>query len=453
MRTVAVLLCLLCLPGGAQPEIVTSEVHALYYMLECLIDEPHRSPEMADTLRGRVGNWYPVEQALKGWRRSWESAELATLRFPPVLGRTPDLSAVLEKVALSSSSVPDFVERVRPWLGPDHSLALEKALLELEPVFRRLYWEGSQRQFLERRREVESALAAGDFEGSLARASAFFAAELPPGEPLRLALIPHIRAPGVGRTHTRGHSSGTLQVMEIVVDKPNSGTAGTVFHEFVHALWAAQDEAEATRWRERFQGHGAGGAAAYVQLNEALATAIGNGWFTRRLRGELEPGTWYADPVIDAYGRVLLPVVQQALEEGRRPTEAELDAMVEAFRTALPEALDTFDVVAADFTVVSARPEVHTGAFQNEVMRLGPVRSSRVRSWDEAGTPSSFTVYWVSAGDRDRLHALGWPAEPWERFVLRRGERGWELAFEGDAPALFELLRQFQRTGLAPSNP
>lgn len=434
---------MLCLPAGAQPEIVTSEVHALYYMLECLIDEPHRSPEMANTLRARVGNWFPVEQALEGWRRSRESAELATLRFPPVLGRTPDLGAVLEKVALSSSSARDFVERVRPWLGAEHTAALEKAMTELEPVFRRYYWTEAREQFLERRREVETALAAGDFEGSLARAAAFYGAELPSGEGLRLALIPHVRAPGVERTHTRGHSSGTLQVMEVVVDKPGSGTAGTVFHEFLHALWAARSSEESARWRDRFHGHGAWGAAAYVQLNEALATAIGNGWFTRRVTGELEPGPWYADRVIDTYGQALLPVVQPALEEGRRPSDEELDGMVEAFRTALPEALDTFDVVAADFVVVTSRPEVHTGAFQNEVMRLGPVRSSRVLSWEEAA-PGSFTVYWLSAGERSRLD---WG--DWSGYRLRRGERGWELAFEGSAAELFALLRRLQETGLS----
>lgn len=439
---------------SSQLEVVTSEMHALYYLLECLIDEPHRSPEMAQTFRGRVSNLSPLEAALADWRKSRESAELTGLRLPRVQNRTPNVSAVLEKVSLSAANTTDFVERIEPWLGPDHRRSLGGALFQLEPLFRRYYWDSAQVEFARRRQELIDDLQRGDFDRAMSLASRFFDGRLPQGQKPTLALIPHLRSPGA-RGATRGHNSGTLQVLEILVESAGRGESGTVFHEFMHALWSGQSEGERKRWEQRFFGHGAWGRAAYVQLNEGLATAMGNGWFNRRVKGQSPAGSWYSDPVIDAYGHALLPVIQGALEAGRPPSDDELDQMVQVFREVLPKALDTFDVVAADFLAVSSRKEIQEGPFQNEVMRLGPVRWSRARQWKEMGQDdsSTFRVYWLQPGERDLLGGVGWSAqqrEGWTQYSLIRSDKGWELAFEGSQARLFELLRRLQQEGLSP---
>jgi len=437
-----------------QLEVVTSEVHALYYLLECLIDEPHRSPEIAQTFRGRVSNLSPLESALRSWRNCREGAELTGLRLPRVQGRTPNVSTVLEKVSLSATNTTDFLQRIEPWLGPDHSHSLRGALFQLEPLFRRYYWGSAQAEFARRRQEIIDDLSRGKFDIAMSLASRFFDGRLPKDQRPTLALIPHLRAPGA-KGVTRGHNSGTLQVLEILLEGQGRGEAGTVFHEFMHALWSGQSEAEKTRWEQRFAGHGAWGRAAYVQLNEGLATAMGNGWFNRRVKGQPPAGSWYSDPVIDAYGHALLPVIEGALEAGRPPSDDELDQMVKVFREVLPEALDTFDVVAADFLVVSSRNEIQEGPFQNEVMRLGPVRWSRARQWKEMDQKdsSTFRVYWLQPQERSLLGKVGWTAqqrEGWAQYSLIRTGLGWELAFEGSQDKLFELLRHLQKEGLSP---
>ena len=99
-------------------------------------------------------------------------------------------------------------------------------------------------------------------------------------------------------------------------------------------------------------------------------------------RTELDDGSWYSDPVIDTYGKALLPVIREAVEAGRPPTDEELDRMVEAFRESLPDAADDFNVVGAEILTVSSREEINHARFQDALMRLGPVRSSRARDWE-----------------------------------------------------------------------
>lgn len=440
-------------PAPAQElEVVTSEVHALYYLLECLIDEPHRSPEMASTFRGRVSNWTPLDLDLRAWRKAREGPELSGLRLPRVQQRTPNLSTVLEKVSLTAANATDLADRTEPWLGPEHNALLRRVLTRLEPLFRNYYWSPAREPLAQRRQELIQALARGGFDQALTLAGRFYDGTLPTGQRPTLALIPHLRSPGISGP-TRGHNSGTLQVLEVLTDRDAADQAGTVFHEFVHALWSGQSEKERTRWEQRFASHGAWGRVAYAQLNEGLATALGNGWFQRRVQGELASGSWYSDPVIDAYGHALLPVVESALEGGRTPSDEELDRMVEVFRQALPQALQTFDVVAADLLVISSLPDIQQGPFQSEIMRLGPVRWSRARHWNEPNTQetSTFRIYWLAPEERSLLEKVKWSPEErqgWQQFRLLERSWGWELAFEGTQAGLFQLLRHLQKEGL-----
>ena len=433
-------------------EIVSTPTHSLYYTLECLMATPRRSRELGQSFRIRVGNWQPVKMAIDAWKQSLGTEELSGLRFPRVQGGTPNLVSVLEKVSLESDGAADMARRVKPWLGPKHSKALHEVLTTMEPLYQ-AYWWGEAAPLMKRRMaEMTEHLERGDFSRSLGKVAAFYKGRLPEGSQPTLALVPFLRMPGQEEVRTHGHSSGSLQVMELVVERPLGDEAGVVFHEFVHALYAGQEPTETERWKERFFSHGLWGRLAYAQLNEGLATALGNGWFSQRVTGEFAEGSWYVDPVIDTYGKALLPVVRGAVEAGRAPTDRELDEMVSIFKVSLPEATSNFDVVAAQFLTVSNREEINRAVFQDELMRLGPVRSSRARSWgSESMTEATFRLYWLHSGEREKLLALGWSQEEsdrWKSHRLKQSEQGWELAFDGEVDQLFDLLRSLQKNGL-----
>lgn len=433
-------------------EIVSSPTHGLYYTLECLMDAPHRSEGLAQSFRGRVGNWSPVEQAMAQWRESLEGEELSKLRFPRVQGRTPNLEGVLEKVALQAYDGEDMVRRVRPWLGPEHAHSLEVVLRTLEPLYQEYWWSEAAPLVEERIAEMAVQLKEGEFSKSFDKVASLYDGRLPVGEQPTLALVPYLRMPGQTRVGTHGHSSGSLQVMELVVDRSLDDDVGVVFHEFVHALYAGQSEEEQKRWEDHFAAHGLWGKLAYVQLNEGMATALGNGWFQEKVSGKLDTGSWYSDSVIDTYGKALLPVIRDAAEEGRRLTDQELDKMVEAFQESLPDAVGTFDVVGAEFLAVSSREEINHARFQDALMRLGPVRSSRARDWEaEPVTVATFRLYWLNPGERAKLAGLGWSEaeqNDWKVYRLKQTDSGWELAFEGEHDKLFELLKKLQSEGL-----
>lgn len=439
-------------PQNLEVQVLASPVHGLFYMIECLIDVPHRSPEMASTLRGRIGNWGPVRDALDDWGEHVNSDALASLRFPEVQGQTPTLSTVLEKVALESKDGQDLANKAAPWLGPKAAASFEHVLTTVEPLYHQYYWPGGA---LERKKtEILNDLRKGQFQKNFAKVAAFYRGQMPPGTQPTIALIPYVKGIMEDKVRTRGHNSGNLQVAEVVMGQDDPDRAGVCFHEFAHALWSGQNEEEQKRWEDRFASHGLVGKLAYAQLNEGLATAIGNGWFDQKVQGVLSSKPWYADPVIATYSRALFPIIENALDEGRPPTDSELDKMVDAFKEELPEATSTFDVVAAIFTTISSRQEIHQSAYQQELMRLGPVRSSRARGWDSTKpNQATFTLLWLQGGEKKLLLGRGWSQQQiaFRNYGLRQTEQGWEFAFIGEHDELFKLLRRFQSEGLKES--
>lgn len=445
LRVLSVFLLMSCWPVVAEEKIeisvVASRTHSLFYMIESLLDVPHRSPQMATNFSGRVGNWDPVAVALDDWKESLSSAELSLLRFPGSHDRTQTLGQVLERVALQSQDAEDFGRRVRPWLGPKAGSRLKALMTVVEPLYEQYWWPGPE--LGGRVAELESDLDRGEFQENFQKAMSFYAGRLG-SDKATVALVPYRKDIGEDKVHTRGHNSGELQVFEVVLERSQDGMAGVCFHEFLHGLWDGQDEAEAQRWREKFESRGLWGRLAYAQLNEGLATALGNGWFQAKLDGELSAEDWYADPVINSFGKALLPIVENAVEEARPPSDEELDAMVRAFQAVLPDADSTFDVVAAQFLTVSSRPEAHLSTYQSELMRLGPVRSSRVSDWSsESSRSQTFVLYWPGSP----AEALDWTVGE-APYSLRRTDQGWELYFTGGQKELFELLREFQNRGL-----
>lgn len=455
LRLLSILLCLLTMQVSAQEkkpevEVVVSKTHGLFYMVECLLDVPHRNSEMASTFRGRIGNWGPVEDQLNDWQEHLTRANDSRLKFPPVDGRVPSLGEVLESAALDSENIEEFAARASIWLKPDASESFEKLLKILAPHYDRYWWSPSSLE--QRRQELTKDLAKGQFGASFDKAKAFYRGELP-GEGLpKIALIPYLKGILSDADRTMGHNSGSLQVLEVIVGEPDSRRAGICFHEFTHGLWLGQDEAERIRWEQSFAKRGLPGLLAYGQLNEGLATAIGNGWFHKRVTGHIQEGNWYADPTIDSYGKELLPIVESALEQARPPSDLELESMARAFERAVPDATTKFDVVAGHFGMVSSKPEARQSQFVEQIFQLGPVRHFSGKLWRETSTSRpTFQVYWLNQDELPQLLSRGWTHRETQEFKhhsLRLTPSGWELAFLGDGNGLISLLKELQKTEL-----
>jgi hypothetical protein len=113
---------------------------------------------------------------------------------------------------------------------------------------------------------------------------------------------------------------------------------GVLFHELAHSLYESETADFQNEWEGYFRSSKSLFAEpAYALINEALATALGNGWAEEKL-GSLRTGKWYDDPYLDAFSRALYPEVKARVEGGRRLDKDFAQKAIAALELAVPEA-------------------------------------------------------------------------------------------------------------------
>lgn len=244
--------------------------------------------------------------------------------------------------ATDARSVADFSERSFGLLPAAQHAELFEVLAAARPYYRRLVWDVERVNIARAERFLDAyERRVGEL---FDRVATLYGTPWPEALPFTVALCPIPLASGV----TSAIPKASTLVCSYLSANPDDyrTTLGVAVHEMCHSLYDEQP-AELQRsiddWFERSQSPHA--PHAYAFFNEALATAVGNGWAYERLNGYRDDADWYADPVIDGYARAIYPLVVSYLDGGRTLDEAFVAGAVAAFAKTFPDADRDVDVL------------------------------------------------------------------------------------------------------------
>jgi hypothetical protein len=280
-------------------------------------------------------------------------------------------------------------------LSASRDLAL--AVRHFGPLYHNLVWEPSQAEFRRQTQEFRESLKKAGMGERMALVRRFYGSAWPLERPFWLALVPIPRKSGE-HFSTFGHSDSFLEVIEVPAQSEISHQAGVGFHELCHSLWSTMPADKLQELRKNFYELGAVGRCAFDQLNEALATALGNGWFQAQVDAKLPGPPWYQDDIIDVYARALYPLVESSLNLNKGLDKAFASSAVSLFRERFPRYAEDVNVVMREILIYSSLPVVHQGDFQNRLSSLGFVRSVYVTRGLEGESARQMTEQHPNAG-------------------------------------------------------
>jgi hypothetical protein len=84
---------------------------------------------------------------------------------------------------------------------------------------------------------------------------------------------------------------------------------------------------------------------AYSYIDEAMATACGNGWAYKALSGHNDKTSWYNDEYINGYAHAIYPLVQQYIEDGRTLDNDFIKKAITIFKETFPGAIYDYNVL------------------------------------------------------------------------------------------------------------
>ena len=300
-------------------QIEVSEVLSLYYFAEAAAGVPNRSDQLRALWAQHADD--KARQGLERFRAALSAAPNSVRYYGSDRDRPTsryvgtNVSAIIEGHAGAARTLDDFGERVTGLFPVAAHSDFITGLRAMAHVHREHVWRPSQKFLPAKLRELRRLADKTNVAEQLARVARFYGSPWPADVPIRIYLV---GVPGE-RNRTKAHSSGAIEVAEVLQDDDPRRRLSVLFHELCHSLYAAQPLERQMALEQAWNNHPLPAARiAYAQANEGLATALGNGWFEGLLRNEPQyDQSWYADEIVDGFAKTLYPLIVHYLDSGQ----------------------------------------------------------------------------------------------------------------------------------------
>jgi hypothetical protein len=251
-------------------------------------------------------------------------------QFPAFLKTGMMSRDLLERNLVLSDDISDFRDRSMGILPVADLDRLCEILANFIPIYDQLVFQPNRSAFLLQRDKLLKAARDGKFNTYFAKGLSFYGTSWQPEMPFYLCLLPSLEKNAFG-----ARAFINVAVCEVPIGlKDHEALFSVAMHEIYHIVYDGQPLLRKQQTLEWFNATGSTNSQyALLLLNEVLATALGNGYVTQMLKGEIKEDDWYDNPYITAMAKKIYPMVASYVESGRTMDEAFAKAYVMAYDT------------------------------------------------------------------------------------------------------------------------
>jgi hypothetical protein len=322
--------------AGDRVEFSADRIHGLFVFVETIAGNPHRSVDLKNAYEKSKFNTAASKQQLDSFK-SLDFVLNKFLEFEGLPERNMGNSARSILVAQSSFSknLDDFRERSVSVIPLPDLKKLMQVLRYFEPIYDSLIWNPHKAELAKVAAEFKAKSKKWKLDDLFARATKFYGAQWPEDQAFRVSLYP---IPPKSQ-YSSSQAYGAVESVGIIIgDKDREGRFGVIFHEMCHSLYEAQPMAIQKLISEKFKlSKSKYALLAYSYLNEALATASGNGWAFLKAKGKVDSQEWYHEEKIEGFARAIYPLVSEYLNTQRVIDPPFIESAIISFQKKFPD--------------------------------------------------------------------------------------------------------------------
>jgi len=241
--------------------------------------------------------------------------------------------------AISSNTTEEFLNRIIGIYPNLDYLKLKHVVTETEPFYDRFIYKAYKSNVDNRLRELQGLTP--KLNDLFEKFKLFYGSSWDKSIPFNLAIYPIIGRSGqtTATPHANCLEMGVLTNEEDVFDLLSIG-----MHEMSHVLFEEQPLLLQQQLDSAFTDTITPYTKfAYHYIDEALATALGNGYAYKELTGELDSSEWYNDSYINAYAKAIFPLVEEYINSKKQINKAFITKAISLFEQTFPKASYDFD--------------------------------------------------------------------------------------------------------------
>ncbi|MGN6292889.1 MAG: hypothetical protein ACTHMV_09120 [Chitinophagaceae bacterium] len=243
--------------------------------------------------------------------------------------------------AVKSESLPQFRDNTIGILPNSAHQELLKSLTGIEIYYDSLIWLPSQQSLNKQIRNLRNYEAKANELFRLF--SKFYHSSWTNDIPFHVTLYP---IPGKRGSTTATPHANSLCVGVLTEGKDLAATMGVVVHEMCHVLYDEQVSGFQHQLDSAFMTSTSPYKnVAYNFFDEALATALGNGWAYEKISGTPDTSAWYNNEYINGFARAVYPLVKQYLETNKSIDPFFVKQAIDIFANTYPRSLSDYSIL------------------------------------------------------------------------------------------------------------
>lgn len=254
--------------------------------------------------------------------------------------------------SIQSVDLADFKERTLGLLPLNIENNFFKLLLKIEPFYKKEIWNHSLNSLLNIKKAFDAYHEEIGFDEIFKSLKVFYQSNWPDDQEFTVGLYPIPAKEG----HSTARSLGIVESVGVLTEKnSNEDVFGVVIHEMAHSLYREQRPVISEKWNNWVNSSKDMSSKNILStnLNEVLATIIGNGYIYQRIVKKLDSSSWYNDDAINDIAKLLYEDTLEYLMQSKPLDETYFTHAISKINKELPTLASLYSEHLKNIVLVS----------------------------------------------------------------------------------------------------
>ena len=241
--------------------------------------------------------------------------------------------------SISSSTNEEFFSKIVGVVPNDDYLLLKQLVIQAEPFYNTFIYNSNESIITNKVKELDAL--SPKLNVLFETFKSFYGSSWDKSIPFNLTIYPVLG--NRGQTTATPHAN-SLEMGILTQEDDNFTLLSVGMHEMCHVLYDEQP----LKMQEMVDDAFSDSTSIYSQftyhyIDEALATAIGNGYVYKKLTAELDTNEWYNDTYIDKYAKAIYPLVENYLDSNKQLDRTFIYRAINIFKQTFPNAIYEYE--------------------------------------------------------------------------------------------------------------
>ncbi len=262
-------------------------------------------------------------------------------------------TSLIERNLINSNTITAFKKETFGIIPTSVLLPFSNIIAAFEPVYNQLIYQPNKNEFESQLSELKNYVKNENLAYFFEKGLTFYNTKWDESIPIDIAIIPSIKEGGFSASATLD-----IAISEIPLGfKQNDILFSVLMHELYHSVYNEQSLEVKQNIDNWFNNNPSKNSQyAYLLLNEALATAFGNGYVLEQLNGVLDKEDWYYNKYINLMGKEIYPLLKEYIDNNKAIDKTFVDEYIRIYDNNFSSWLNELDNLMINRYLITDNP-------------------------------------------------------------------------------------------------